>query len=65
MDRTWWTRFLLVIAVAVGSLWFLTPTYYSMFVLDRADRNDVAKLEKALPAWAAPARSRSRSSNTT
>lgn len=58
MDRTWWTRFLLVIAVAVGSLWFLTPTYYSMFVLDRADRNDVAKLEKALPSWAAPAKYR-------
>lgn len=58
MDRTWWTRFLLVVAVAVGSLWFLTPTYYSMFVLDRADRNDVAKLEKALPAWAAPAKYR-------
>jgi preprotein translocase subunit SecD len=58
MDRTWWTRFLLVVAVAVGSLWFLTPTYYSMFVLDRADRNDVSKLEKALPAWSAPAKYR-------
>jgi preprotein translocase subunit SecD len=58
MDRTWWTRFVLVVAVAVGSLWFLTPTYYSMFVLDRADRNDVAKLEKALPAWSAPAKYR-------
>ncbi|MDP3503452.1 MAG: protein translocase subunit SecD [Myxococcales bacterium] len=58
MDRTWWTRFLLIIVVALGSLWFLTPTYYSMFVLDRADRNDVAKLEKALPSWAAPAKYR-------
>ena len=38
MDRNWWTRFGLVVLVAVGSLWFLTPTYYSMFVLDRADR---------------------------
>jgi preprotein translocase subunit SecD len=47
-----------VVAVAVGSLWFLTPTYYSMFVLDRADRNDVSKLEKALPAWSAPAKYR-------
>lgn len=58
MDRTWWTRFLLVVAVAVGSLWFLTPTYYSMFVLERADRNDVSKLEKALPVWSAPAKYR-------
>lgn len=58
MDRTWWSRLGLVLLVAVGSLWFLTPTYYSMFVLDRADRNDVAKLEKALPFWSAPAKYR-------
>ncbi|MBE2249498.1 MAG: protein translocase subunit SecD [Myxococcus sp.] len=58
MDRNWWTRFALVVLVAVGSLWFLTPTYYSMFVLSRADRNDVAKLEQALPKWSAPAKYR-------
>lgn len=58
MDRNWWTRFGLVVLVAVASLWFLTPTYYSMFVLDRADRNDVSKLEKVLPAWSAPAKYR-------
>lgn len=58
MDRSWWTRLGLVVFVALGSLWFLTPTYYSMFVLDRADRNDVAKLEKVLPAWAPAAKYR-------
>ncbi len=58
MDRSWWTRLVIVLVIALGSLWFLTPTYYSMFVLDRADRNDVAKLEKVLPVWSAPARYR-------
>ncbi|MCA2977312.1 MAG: protein translocase subunit SecD, partial [Myxococcaceae bacterium] len=58
MDRNWWTRLVLVVAVALGSLWFLTPTYYSFFVLERADRNDVAKLEKVLPFWSAPAKYR-------
>lgn len=58
MERSWWTRLVIVLAVGLGSLWFLTPTYYSMFVLDKADRNDVAKLEKVLPFWAAPARYR-------
>jgi preprotein translocase subunit SecD len=58
MDRSWWTRLALVVAVALLSVWFLTPTYYSMFVLDRADRNDVAKLEKVLPGWSAPAKYR-------
>lgn len=58
MDRSWWTRLAIVVAVAVGSVWFLTPSYYSLFVLDRADRNDVAKLEKVLPFWSAPAKYR-------
>jgi preprotein translocase subunit SecD len=58
MDRSWWTRLVLVVAVALGSVWFLTPTYYSLFVLPRADRNDVAKLEKVLPFWSAPAKYR-------
>jgi preprotein translocase subunit SecD len=58
MDRTWWTRLVLVVAVAVGSLWFLTPSYYSLFVLSREDRNDVKKLEQVLPFWSAPAKYR-------
>jgi preprotein translocase subunit SecD len=58
MDRSWWTRLAVVVAVALGSVWFLTPSYYSLFVLDRADRNDVAKLEKVLPFWSAPAKYR-------
>ncbi len=58
MDSSWKTRVGIVIAVALGSLWFLTPTLYSFFVLDKADRNNVKKLEEALPAWAPPAKFR-------
>ena len=38
MDRNWYTRLGIIIAVALGTLWMLVPTYYSFFVLDRADR---------------------------
>ena len=29
----------IVLGVALGCIWFLVPTYYSFFKLDRADRN--------------------------
>ena len=44
--------------VALGCVWFLVPTYYSFFRLDRADRNNVKKLEAILPGWAPPAKFR-------
>ena len=56
MDRGWWSRVFLVLGVALGSVWFLMPTYYSLFVVERHERNNVAVLEKVLPAWAPPAR---------
>jgi|CXWL01.1.fsa_nt_gi preprotein translocase subunit SecD len=56
MDRGWWTRVFVVVSVAIGSVWFLMPTYYSMFVLPRADRNNLTALDKVLPAWAPPGR---------
>jgi preprotein translocase subunit SecD len=58
MDRTWYTRLAVIIGVALGTLWLLVPTYYSFFKLDRADRNNIKKLEQVLPSWAPPARYR-------
>jgi preprotein translocase subunit SecD len=58
MDRNWWTRLVIVLVVALGCLWFLVPTYYSFFKLDRADRNNVKKLDAIRPSWAPPARFR-------
>jgi preprotein translocase subunit SecD len=58
MDRNWWTRLVIVLSVTVGCVWFLTPTYYSFFRLDRADRNNVKKLEEILPGWAPAAKYR-------
>ncbi|RKG99682.1 protein translocase subunit SecD [Corallococcus sp. CA053C] len=58
MDRGWWWKFGLIVAVTLGTIWFLVPTYYSLVVLDRAERNNIAVLEKRLPAWAPPAKYR-------
>ncbi|MFT3707071.1 MAG: hypothetical protein QM817_05320 [Archangium sp.] len=55
MDRNWYTRLTIILAVALGTVWMLVPTYYSFFVLDRADRNNIEKLKTVLPAWAPPA----------
>lgn len=52
MDRNWYTRLVIVLAIALGTLWLLVPSYYSFFVLDRADRNNVKKLDEVLPGWA-------------
>ncbi|MDP1826928.1 MAG: protein translocase subunit SecD [Archangium sp.] len=58
MDRTWYTRLGIIIAVTLGTLWMLVPTYYSFFRLERADRNNIAKLQEVLPVWAPPAKYR-------
>ncbi len=58
MDRSWYTRLVIILAVTFFTAWMLVPTYYSFFRLERADRNDVQKLEEVLPAWAPPARFR-------
>ncbi|RKH58066.1 protein translocase subunit SecD [Corallococcus aberystwythensis] len=58
MDRGWWWKFGMIVAVTLGTLWFLVPTYYSLVVLDRAERNNIAVLEQRLPAWAPPAKYR-------
>ncbi|MBS1150205.1 MAG: protein-export rane protein SecD, partial [Myxococcaceae bacterium] len=52
MDRNWWTRVVIILAVALGSLWYLIPTYYSLFVVDRKDRNNFAVLDARMPGFA-------------
>ncbi|MBZ4401410.1 protein translocase subunit SecD [Myxococcus faecalis] len=58
MDRGWWWKFGLIVAVTLGTLWFLIPTYYTLVVMDRDQRNNLALLEEKLPAWAPPAKYR-------
>jgi preprotein translocase subunit SecD len=58
MDRSWWTRLVLVLAVTLGTIWFLLPSYYSFFVLPRADRNNLKLLQEQLPSWAPKANKR-------
>ncbi|MCP3168639.1 protein translocase subunit SecD [Myxococcus qinghaiensis] len=58
MDRGWWWKFGLIVAVTLGTIWFLIPSYYSLAVMDRAQRNDLAALQARLPAWAPPAKYR-------
>ncbi|KFA94669.1 protein translocase subunit SecD [Archangium violaceum] len=58
MDRGWYWRLGLVIGVTLLTVWLLVPSYYSLFVLDRADRNNLALLEERMPKWAPPAKYR-------
>ncbi|MBJ6763970.1 protein translocase subunit SecD [Myxococcaceae bacterium JPH2] len=58
MDRGWWWKFSFIVAVTLGTIWFLVPTYYSLVVLDRSERNNIAVLEQRLPKWAPPAKYR-------
>jgi preprotein translocase subunit SecD len=58
MGRDWYNRLALILVVSLGTLWLLTPSYYSFFVLERADRNNLKKLEAILPAWSPPAKYR-------
>ncbi len=52
MDRNWWTRVVVIAAVALGSAWYLIPTYYSLFVVERKDRNDFAAIDARMPGFA-------------
>jgi len=54
----WWTRFSIIVLVTLLSLWFLVPSYYSFFVLERENRNKLEKLEEVLPWWSPPAKYR-------
>ncbi|HYH98649.1 protein translocase subunit SecD [Hyalangium sp.] len=58
MDRGWWWKFGLIVAVTVATVWLLIPTYVSLVVMKPSERNNLALLEEKLPAWAPPARYR-------
>jgi preprotein translocase subunit SecD len=58
MARSLWGRAVLILAVTLGSIWYLIPTYYSFFVLPRAQRNDLKVLQSKLPRWAPSAQHR-------
>ncbi|MFL5318521.1 MAG: protein translocase subunit SecD [Myxococcaceae bacterium] len=58
MDRSWWWKAGLCAAVALLSIWFLIPSYYSLFVLPKDQRNDLKALQDRLPKWAPDAKHR-------
>src|SRR5437016_9774399 len=58
MDSAWRWKLGLVLVVALGSVWFLVPSYYSFFVLPPEQRNNLKVLEEKLPGWAPEAKHR-------
>ena len=58
MDRGWWWKFGMVVAVTLATLWLLIPTYVSLAVLEPEQRNNLALLQERLPSWSPPARYR-------
>jgi preprotein translocase subunit SecD len=58
MGRSNWGRWLIIFAVTLGSIWYLIPTYYSFFVLPKAQRNNKELLQSKLPRWAPSANHR-------
>ena len=57
-SRSLWPRAILILAVTLGAIWYLIPTYYSFFVLPRSQRNDLKALQARLPRWAPSAQHR-------
>jgi len=51
MERSWYVRLGLVLAVVLGALYLLIPTFV-YFSLPQDVRNDPGALEAALPSWA-------------
>ncbi len=51
MERSWYVRLGLVLAVVLGAVYLLIPTFV-YFSLPQETRNDAATFEAALPSWA-------------
>src|ERR687891_1651299 len=58
MDSAWRWKAALIVALTLGCLWLLVPTYYSVAVLPKDQRNNLKLLDEKLPPWAPPARFR-------
>lgn len=58
MDRGWWWKFGMIVAVTLGTVWLLIPTYVSLVKMEPAERNNIVLLQQRLPAWAPPAKYR-------
>ncbi len=58
MDRGWWWKFGMIVAVTLGTVWLLIPTYVSLVRMDPSERNNIAKVQERLPAWAPAAKYR-------
>ena len=58
MDRGWWWKFGIIVAVTLGTVWLLIPTYVSLVRMEPTERNNIAKLQERLPAWAPAAKYR-------
>jgi len=58
MDRGWWWKFGMIVAVTLGTVWLLIPTYVSLVKMEPQERNNLALLQQRLPAWAPSAKYR-------
>lgn len=58
MDRGWYWRLGLVVGVTLLTVWLLIPTYVSLFVVDKSQRNNLVAIQEHLPKWAPPAKYR-------
>jgi preprotein translocase subunit SecD len=58
MDRSLVWKAVVIGLLALGCVWLLIPTYYSLVVLPREQRNNLAALQERMPGFAPPARYR-------
>lgn len=58
MDRGWWWKFGMIVAVTLATVWLLIPTYVSLVVMKPEERNNIALVQEHLPRWAPSAKHR-------
>ncbi len=57
MDRAFYWKVGLIVALIIGACWLLVPSYH-YFKLPPEERNSVEKLEENIPSWAPSAKTR-------
>jgi preprotein translocase subunit SecD len=55
MDRGWWWKFGMIVAVTLATVWLLIPSFVSLVQMAPTERNNIALLQARLPSWAPPA----------